>query len=111
MRLRSLIVAGLCVACVPASRPARPALMRVPGIRSDLTADEQVQQALSRLTYGARPGDVGRVRAQGLERWIALQLTPERINDRAGDSVSAAFGALKTPTTELTEAFRDVRQA
>src|SRR5579872_4213164 len=36
-------------------------------------------QALNRLTFGPRPGDVEHVRAIGLKKWIDLQLHPERI--------------------------------
>ncbi|MGP8246713.1 MAG: DUF1800 domain-containing protein [Bryobacteraceae bacterium] len=40
---------------------------------------DKVRQALNRLTYGQRPGDVERVRAMGLEKWIDRQLHPESI--------------------------------
>ena len=36
-------------------------------------------QALNRLTFGARPGDVEQVKAMGLKKWIDLQLHPDRI--------------------------------
>jgi uncharacterized protein (DUF1800 family) len=45
-----------------------------------------VEHALSRLTYGARPSDVDRVMAMGLEKWIDQQLTPSRIDDTALES-------------------------
>jgi uncharacterized protein (DUF1800 family) len=44
-----------------------------------LSKDEKILHALSRLTFGARPGDAERVRALGLNKWIDLQLHPERI--------------------------------
>jgi len=34
---------------------------------------------LNRLTFGARPGDLERVEAMGVKKWIDLQLHPERI--------------------------------
>jgi len=37
---------------------------------SDLTEDEAITHALDRLGYGARPGDVERIRKLGLEKWI-----------------------------------------
>jgi uncharacterized protein (DUF1800 family) len=40
---------------------------------------DKIQQALNRLTFGPRPGDVERVRAMGLEKWIDRQLDPESI--------------------------------
>src|SRR5688572_16531155 len=42
---------------------------------------EQILHALNRLTYGPRPGDVERVKAMGLQKWIESQLAPARIDD------------------------------
>jgi uncharacterized protein (DUF1800 family) len=49
--------------------------------RSDLklSPEQRIRQVLNRLTFGARPGDVEEVRRVGVERWIELQLHPERI--------------------------------
>jgi uncharacterized protein (DUF1800 family) len=44
-----------------------------------LSKDEQILQAVSRLTFGARPGDVEEVRRIGVEKWIQLQLHPDQI--------------------------------
>jgi hypothetical protein len=40
-----------------------------------------IVHALNRLTFGARPGDVARVRSRGLARWIEDQLTPRPTQD------------------------------
>src|SRR4051812_4555543 len=50
------------------------------------TADQQVLHALNRVAFGPRPGDVERVRAMGVDAWIARQLAPASIADAAGDS-------------------------
>jgi uncharacterized protein (DUF1800 family) len=44
-----------------------------------VTADQKILQALSRLTYGPRPGDIQQVKALGLKKWIELQLHPDSI--------------------------------
>ncbi|HEX3746155.1 MAG TPA: DUF1800 family protein [Bryobacteraceae bacterium] len=44
-----------------------------------IPGDERIRQALNRLTFGARPGDIQQVKAVGLKKWIDLQLHPERI--------------------------------
>jgi len=44
-----------------------------------LSADQQILQALNRLTFGPRPGDVDEVRKIGVAKWIALQLHPEQV--------------------------------
>jgi uncharacterized protein (DUF1800 family) len=41
--------------------------------------DRRILQALNRLTFGPRPGDVQQVKAMGLKKWIDLQLHPDRI--------------------------------
>jgi len=48
--------------------------------------DAAILHALNRLTYGPRPGDVDRVKAMGLQKWIELQLTPSRIDNSALDA-------------------------
>ncbi|HEY0780585.1 MAG TPA: DUF1800 family protein, partial [Gemmatirosa sp.] len=60
----------------------------------ELTADQQVRHALSRLTFGARPGDYERVRAEGVDRWIDEQLFPERLPDSVAQAVAVRWPAL-----------------
>ena len=71
-----------------------------PGPREQ-TADEQVNHVLSRLTFGARPGDAEAVRAMGVDRWIALQLHPERIPDERSDQYFAALESYHTSPSDL----------
>lgn len=59
--------------------------------------DAPILHALNRLTYGPRPGDVERVKAMGLQKWIELQLTPSRIDDRA---LEARLQRLETLTLD-----------
>ena len=47
----------------------------------------------------------------GLERWIAMQLSPERLDDSAADSAMSGYRTLGVPTRELAETFREVRMA
>ena len=44
-----------------------------------LAPDQQILHALNRLTFGPRAGDVEEVRRMGLQKWIELQLHPDRI--------------------------------
>src|SRR5262245_3526046 len=43
--------------------------------------DQAIVHLLNRAGFGARPGDVARVRALGVQRYIEAQLDPERIAD------------------------------
>ena len=47
----------------------------------ELPADQQILQALNRLTFGPRPGDAQSVRSMGLDKWIDMQLHPARIDE------------------------------
>jgi uncharacterized protein (DUF1800 family) len=44
-----------------------------------LSKDQQILQALNRLTFGSRPGDIEEVHRLGVNKWIELQLHPDRI--------------------------------
>jgi len=57
-----------------------------PRVLAAAADDAAILHALNRLTYGPRPGDVDRVKAMGLQKWIDLQLTPGRIDNGALDA-------------------------
>lgn len=46
-----------------------------------LEGDEKILNALNRLTFGPRPGDVAAIKKQGFNRWINAQLNPASIDD------------------------------
>ncbi|MEP6944447.1 MAG: DUF1800 family protein [Acidobacteriota bacterium] len=48
-----------------------------------LTADQRVAQVLSRLSFGARPGDFDAVKKMGVQQYIDHQLDPDSIDDSA----------------------------
>ncbi|HXI31693.1 MAG TPA: DUF1800 family protein, partial [Vicinamibacterales bacterium] len=47
------------------------------------TTDTAAVHVLNRIAFGPRPGDVERVRAIGIDKYIDEQLHPERIPDHA----------------------------
>ena len=69
------------------------------------TADEQVAHVLSRLTFGARPGDVARVRAIGVDAFIAQQLQPNRIADARLEAWLGQFETLRLSYPEMQKAY------
>ena len=110
--------AGLVVACATGAAAPVTAQSRTPtdatphaSAAREQLPDQQVLQVLNRLAYGPRPGDVARVRAMGVDRWIDLQLHPERIDDRAADSAIARYHRLDTPTGDIMAAYRQALQA
>jgi uncharacterized protein (DUF1800 family) len=66
---------------------------------------KQVVHALNRLTFGPRPGDVDRVMAIGLDKWIDQQLHPDKIDDSAVDARLSQFRTLRMDTREIVENF------
>ncbi|MGH9450230.1 MAG: DUF1800 family protein, partial [Terriglobia bacterium] len=63
---------------------------------------------LDRITFGPRPGDIGRVKQMGLNKFLDQQLHPDRLDDAAMEARLAGLKTLTTPTSELAE---DVQQA
>ncbi len=66
---------------------------------------KRVVHALNRLTFGPRPGDIERVSAIGLEKWIDQQLHPEKIDDTPLDARLAQFPTLRMSTEQIVENF------
>jgi len=63
--------------------------------------DRQIVHTLNRLSYGARPGDLERVRAIGLPAWIDRQLRPQTIDDAVAERALAELTTLRMPIAEL----------
>ncbi|HKF02559.1 MAG TPA: DUF1800 domain-containing protein [Candidatus Sulfotelmatobacter sp.] len=75
----------------------------------DSGPDEQKRavHALNRLTFGPRPGDVQQVMATGVDRWIDLQLHPDKISDSSLESRLAPLRTLHMSPRQLAENFPD----
>src|SRR4030095_1052152 len=68
-------------------------------------AREQAAHVLNRLAFGARPGEVDRVVAMGVDRWIDQQLRPDRVPDRDMDQVMAAYPAVRMSSGDLLQEY------
>src|SRR3954463_4002797 len=101
-----LIVGFAALAAAQTPRPASSTLPKTTATSTELLPDEQIQQVLSRLTFGARPGDAEKVRAMGVDKWIAAQLRPERIDDPAVDQLIGHYETLNASTSDLVDTFR-----
>ena len=121
VRLRNnqqLLVLAFAAACsANATRTASsgkmptPLVVVSPAEPREQTADQQVQQVLNRMAFGPRPGDVAKVRAMGVDQWIALQLAPDRIDDGVADRIVASYQMLGRPTSELVAMFDNGQRA
>ncbi len=70
-----------------------------------LSEEQRIMHVLNRLGYGARPGDVERVKAMGIDRYILWQLHPERIDDSAAEARLRDFESLRMSVAELYEKY------
>ena len=66
---------------------------------------QQAMHALNRLTFGPRPGDIDRVMAMGVDKWIDLQLNPNKIDDSAVQARLTDFRTLKMDAREMLANF------
>jgi uncharacterized protein (DUF1800 family) len=82
-----------------------PLIVVPPSEPREQTADQQVQQALNRLGFGPRPGDVAKVRALGVDQWIALQLASDRIDNGTAERIVASYEMLGKPTAKLVQMY------
>src|SRR5437868_10105754 len=78
MKTRVLLLIATVAARVAGAQHAAP--LQSPGGRA-LTARDSALHALDRLAYGPRPGEIERVAAAGVLRWIDAQLAPDKIAD------------------------------
>src|SRR5215831_13911730 len=77
-----------------------------------LPADRQVVHVLNRLTFGATPDDVDRVRRIGIDAWIDQQLHPERITENPVlDARLRELQTLDMPTWQVLQKYPAVPAA
>ena len=99
-----LAVVALCMS-LAASVPVLRAKKGEPKAGSN--EQKRAVHALNRLTFGPRPGDVQKVTEMGVDRWIDLQLHPEKISDDALQVRLAPLRSLRMNPKELVENFPD----
>ena len=70
-----------------------------------LTEDQKVIHLLNRIGFGPRPGDVERVRALGIDKFIDQQLHPERLNDAAVEARLQNIESIHMALAQLAEKY------
>ncbi|MDE1178402.1 MAG: DUF1800 domain-containing protein [Edaphobacter sp.] len=99
--LEAAIAAMLSAVLVLQPLPAWAAKRKV----VKLQGDERIVHALNRLTFGPRPGEVATVRRIGLDRWFALQLHPESIDDSALEARLDQYPAMRLQQADLLQKY------
>jgi uncharacterized protein (DUF1800 family) len=71
----------------------------------EMAENERAAHALNRLTFGPRPGDLERVEAIGVKKWIDMQLNPEQIDDSLLEARLQSFPAMHLNQQDLLQDF------
>jgi uncharacterized protein (DUF1800 family) len=69
--------------------------------RKPLTDDQKIIHVLNRLGFGARPGDVEKVKAIGLQKYIDQQLNPSTVDDSIAESKVKNLEVFQMSTAEV----------
>jgi uncharacterized protein (DUF1800 family) len=86
---------------------AAVALLLGPAVAADKRPvdDRAVAHVLNRMAFGPAPGDIERVRAMGLSRYIDEQLQPQKLADTAIRERLAKFETLTMTSRDLGERY------
>ncbi|MBB6049880.1 DUF1800 domain-containing protein [Armatimonas rosea] len=86
--------------------------LAAPALSADkaLTEEQRIVHVLNRLGFGPRPGDLERVKAQGLSAYIQQQLHPETLPDTTVEAKAATFDGLAIPPRTLDRLEAQSRQ-
>jgi uncharacterized protein (DUF1800 family) len=104
-RRRLLVATALLVAACLTTQFALGRKKDKPAGATAVDAQKRAVHALNRLTFGPRPGDVERVTELGVDKWIELELHPEKIDDAALEARLVPFRTLRMDTREIVENF------
>lgn len=92
----TLSILAQSIASVAAQNPKKPRA---------LNDEQRILHVLNRLGFGARPGDLERVKAIGLENYINQQLDPDKITDAVAENKVKDLAVLNMTTAQLYEKF------
>jgi len=79
-------------------------------LSAQLSPRDSALHALNRLAYGPRPGEVARVAAEGVLRWIDRQLSPDQIADDRLAEREHGFQILDYDRGDLARLYADARR-
>jgi uncharacterized protein (DUF1800 family) len=72
--------------------------------------DRTVAHVLNRMAFGPAPGDIERVRAMGLSRYVDEQLRPEKLGDAAMRERLAKFETLTMTSRDIGERYATLEE-
>ncbi len=102
VRERGQVLAALVLAFLSVSPTVR--------LSAQVSPQDSAFHALNRLAYGPRPGDVPRVAAEGVMRWIDRQLSPEEIDNERLAERERQFQILRYDRGDLAAMYTEVQR-
>ncbi|MCC7306305.1 MAG: DUF1800 domain-containing protein [Acidobacteria bacterium] len=72
-----------------------------PAADKKLTEEQKILHVLNRLGFGARPGDIEKVKAMGIQKYIDQQLDPSSIADTVAEKKVENLEIFKMSTDEV----------
>jgi len=100
-----LSIAALLASTLAAGVSAQSMKPQASRTSAKLSEDQRILHVLNRLGFGARPGDVERVKAMGVNNYIAEQLFPEKIDDSTTEARLQTLTTLRMSSAELYEKY------
>ena len=97
-----LATLSLALPAFPQGAPRKDAKPPEPAVLSER---ERAIQALNRLTFGPKPGDIEAVLTKGVDEWMEDQLHPESIDDSALNVRLGPYATTRMNPKQLAEAF------
>src|SRR5258708_14554014 len=99
----TLLLAGLTLGLAVSVQVAIAKKDKRESATSQMDGQKRALHALNRLAFGPRPGDVERVAAMGVDKWIDQQLHPDKIDDHALDARLEQLRTLRMSTRRSEE--------
>lgn len=99
---RLSLIASIAVAFVVTAMPG--------GAEKRAVDDRTVAHVLNRMAFGPAPGDIERVRAMGLSRYVDEQLRPEKLGDAAMRERLAKFETLTMKSRDIGERYATLEE-
>jgi uncharacterized protein (DUF1800 family) len=84
---------------------ALPGVVFPSSAEKKLTEEQKIAHVLNRLGFGPRPGDVEKVKAIGLQKYIDQQLSPSAINDAVAEAKVKNLEVFGMTTAEVFEKY------
>jgi uncharacterized protein (DUF1800 family) len=104
-RLAALVSIAALLAGTFAVGISAQSMKSAPKTSAKLSENQRILHVLNRLGFGARPGDVERVKAMGVDNYIMQQLFPEKIEDSAAEAKLQNLETLRMTNAALYEKY------